>query len=276
MTRQDFMKIIDGKKIANKILTGLKKEITAKKLNLCLVVVLVGDDPASHLYVKLKEKKAKEIGIKIEKYLLDKNSSEEEIINIIKKLNKDKKINGILVQMPLPRTTGMRGKPDKISPNKIINIIHPKKDIDGFLEDSPYNSPFILSIWQAIESTKINLKNKKIIALVNSEIFGEALKNFFKNKNLNINYFLNISNTKNADIIITTLGKPNIIKNKMIKKGAVLIDGGISKIGEWIVGDIDAKSVSQKANYLSPVPGGLGPLTIAFLLKNIVRANMMK
>ena len=255
------MKNIDGKKIADGILEDLKEEIKNMSFELCLGVILVGDDPASRLYVQKKEESADKIGIEIKKYILSKDSSEEEILEIVNFLNQDKQVNGILVQMPLPK---------HVSSDKIIQAINPKKDVDGFLLKSKFDSPFVLAIQKAINATGEDLNNKKIIALVNSDAFGKIVKRIIKADYL-IGFIKDyINDLKKADVIITALGQPNIIKSSMIKQNVILIDGGISKKNGRIVGDVDKKSVKEKAKWLSPVPGGIGPMTIAFLLKNVV------
>ena len=256
------MQIIDGKKIADKILMDLKKKVKERKLKPRLAIILVGDDPSSLLYIKTKEKTAVRIGVKIEKFFLPKKSSESEILKVIGELNNNLNIGGILVQLPLPK---------RISPDKIINGISPKKDVDGLSLDSGFDSPFVLSIWEALQETKENLKNKKIVALVNSEIFGKRLSLFFKRRGLDI-VLGGLPPGLKADVLITALGKPGIIKSSMLKKGIILIDGGISRINGKTAGDIDAESVKQKAKWFSPVPGGLGPITVAFLLKNLINS----
>jgi len=260
------MNLIDGKKIADGILEELKKEIEEKKLKLCLGLILVGDNPASQLYVRKKEEAAQEIGIEIKKKILPQDVSEEEILKVINQFNQDDQVSGILVQMPLPKG---------INSDKIIKAINSEKDVDGFLPESKFDSPFILAIEQALKSTGEDLDNKKSIALVNSEIFGQSLVNFFKNKGLTISIEVGPLQRSDlelgsADVIITALGQPEVIKSSMIKHGVILIDGGISKKNGKIVGDIDRESVQGKSSWLSPVPGGLGPLTVAFLLKNLI------
>ncbi len=260
------MKIINGKKIADRILADLKKEIKKKKLKPSLAIILVGDNPSSLLYVQKKEQAAQKIGIEIRKYNLSKQASEKEILKVIDSLNQDKQINGILVQLPLPKN---------ISADRIIRAIKSTKDIDGFTQESKFDSPFILSIQQALKETKENLRSKKIIALVNSDVFGKALYRFFFERELIRIECIRQGDkkkTKQADVLITALGWPNLINNSRIKEGAILIDGGISKIDGKTVGDIDRESVKEKAKWLAPVPGGLGPLTVAFLLKNVVLA----
>jgi len=260
------MKIIDGKKIADQILDGLKNEIDQKNLQPCLAVISIGDEPASLLYVQKKEEAAQKIGIKIRKHHLPERTLEKEILGLIDSLNKDSRINGVLIQLPLP---------NHLAADKIIQAIEPTKDVDGFIKESRFESPFILAIWQALVATGQELKNKKIVALVNSDIFGQALKLYLKG--LSVDYLIGFKNEfieylEKADIVVTALGQSNLIKGEMIKQGAILIDGGISRKDNKTMGDVDKESVQEKAGWLTPVPGGIGPLTVAFLLKNVVLA----
>jgi len=259
------VRIIQGKKIADRILADLKEEIKAKKIKPVLAVILVGHNPASRLYLRLKEKAAQKVGIKIKNFTLPSKISEKKILEIIASLNEDSKINGILVQLPLPKG---------LSPDKIIKEIIPSKDVDGFVKESHFQSPFILAIWQVLLVTGENLKNKKAIALVNSDVFGQALCRFLKRKGLKAKYVLGalLPLVTRVDILIAALGQPNFVKGSMVKEGVILIDGGITKRKRRVIGDIDRKSVSKKAKWLSPAPGGLGPMTVAFLLKNVVLA----
>ena len=251
------MKIINGRKIANQILVDLKKEIKLKKIKPCLAVILIGNNPASNLYVKLKQIAAKKVGIKVIKKNLSDNVSEQEVLEIINRFNQDSEINGILVQLPLP---------NHLSKNNIVQAISSEKDIDGFSSKSKFDPPLIMAIEKTLEATGEEIKVKKAIALVNSDVFGKMLKSKLK-----INYQIGfIKDLKEFDVIITALGGPNVITGSMIKQGVILIDGGINIKDGKIVGDIDMQSVKNKAGWISPVPGGVGPLTVAFLLKNIV------
>lgn len=248
------MKIINGRRIADQILLDLKKEIEEKKIKGCLAVVLIGGNPASHLYTRKKEEAARKIDLQVRKYLLPEQISEKEVLGLIDSLNKDRQINGILVQLPLP---------NHLAVDKIIQTIQPIKDVDGFVKNSPYQSPFILAIGQALEATGEDLSNKQAVALVNSKTFARKLKSHFSDLEF-------IQDLGKADIVISALGRPQYIKGAMIKNGAVLIDGGISRLANKTVGDIDRESVQDQAAWLSPVPGGLGPLTVAFVMKNLV------
>jgi methylenetetrahydrofolate dehydrogenase (NADP+)/methenyltetrahydrofolate cyclohydrolase len=278
------MKIFNGKKVAKKILLDLKRRLKKEKRKSKLAVISIGEDPASNLFIRNKKQAARKIGIRVNHYKFKKSTKEKEIIKKINDLNKDPSVNGIIVQLPLPKG---------FNTGKIIGEIHPQKDVDGFHKKTYFSSPLISAISIALKDSTKNFKNpkgkkvsygagKKIIALVNSDIFGETLKNFLKRKKIKINYLLRKkipllklrSRLKSSDIIITVCGCPNFIKGNMIKKGVILIDGGITVLkNKKVVGDVDRKSVEDKASFLTPVPGGIGPLTVALLLKNVYLAK---
>jgi len=262
------MKIISGKKITEKILNRLKETIKQKNLKPSLAVILVGSDKASQLYLRRKKETAQRIGIRVEEYLLPAQTSEEEILSLISRLNKDEQIDGILVQLPLPPS---------VSVDKITQAIDLKKDVDGFR--GGYFSPFAGALLTALKATKVKLKDKKIIALVNSEALGKLLQ--AGEKDIKIDYRIGvcpelINDLKKADVIITALGRPDLIKGSMLKKGVILIDGGIVWQKGKIKGDIDRESIKRKASWFSPVPGGVGPITVALLLNNVVLAAERK
>lgn len=259
------MKIFEGKKIAEKILLDLKKKIKQEKIKPKLAIISLASDPASRLFIKNKKKASRRIGIKVNHYQFDSRAKKEKIIKKIRDLNNSPSVNGILIQLPLPKG---------FEAGEIIKEINPQKDIDGFREESFFSSPLISAILIALKDSKKDLKNKKIIALVNSDIFGQALKKFLRKKKIKINYFLrkeiSLPKLKKADIIISVCGDPQFITGQRIKKGAMIIDGGIKVFPKRkIVGDADQESLKNKASFLTPVPGGLGPLTVALLLKNV-------
>ncbi len=270
------MKLLEGKKISEKILASLKKKISIKKTKPELAVILVGEDKASETYVFLKEKAAKKIDMSFHKFKFKENVPEKEIIEKIKELNANKKISGIIVQLPLPK---------KFHTQKIINTIFLQKDVDGF--SSQNNSKglqpvFPKAIIKTLESSKANLKNKKTVIIANSKIFGETMQEALKRKKIESEYILSkelkqkIDKVQKADIIISAVGKINLIKSDMIKKGVIIVDGGISKKNGKTFGDVDFRNVSQKASFISPVPGGVGPVTIACLLENVYLASLKK
>lgn len=261
------MVLFDGKKKAEIILSELKGQIKQEEVKPVLNVVFAGDNPASELFVRTKQQESEKIGIKINIHRFDADAPEQEIIDKIRQLNNDKNINGIIVQLPLPYG---------LDAEKIINEISPKKDVDGFGKETLFEPPLISAIMSALQDLEDEIHEKEILAIVNSDIFGLTLKKFLSQKGLKINYLLSeeISAKKDiierTDIIITALGRPKFLKGDMIKKGAALIDAGIvvSDFGK-IIGDVEKSSVSAKAGSLTPVPGGVGPLTVAYLLKNV-------
>lgn len=269
------MKIFNGNKISEKILKDLKKKIAKERKSPALAIILIGENPESKLYIRNKKAAAEKINLKVLSYKFKDDIGEKKLIGKIKELNENPGVNGIIVQLPLPK---------KLNTDKIINSIEPKKDVDGFhrvnrqlLKSSkPYFFPVLpAAILIALNSATGNLKNKKIVASVNSDIFGEVLKDFFKKAGIRINYSIgekNISLLKSADVIISVRGRPHFIKGEMIKKNVILIDAGIKLVNGKLKGDVDRESVAEKVSFLTPVPGGIGPLTVALLLRNVCLA----
>jgi methylenetetrahydrofolate dehydrogenase (NADP+)/methenyltetrahydrofolate cyclohydrolase len=280
------MKLFDGKKAARKILKEIEDEVNKKKRNRpALAVILVGEDEASKLYLKLKKETGARVGIKVQEYLFATNVKEEEVISKIKTLNEDKKTHGIIVQLPLPAM---------LNPDRIVSAIDLKKDVDGFQKENkrfsftkeksePRFSPVLPNaVLLALKTVlKKDLPDKKIVALVNSEVFGQALKGILEKEGAQVNclvrkacVIMGVQNeVKEADVLISVCGCPRFIKGDMIKEGAILIDAGITRYSDGkVVGDIDSESVKNKAAFLTPVPGGIGPLTVALLLRNVYLA----
>ncbi|MEA2065403.1 MAG: tetrahydrofolate dehydrogenase/cyclohydrolase catalytic domain-containing protein [Patescibacteria group bacterium] len=273
-----MVKILDGKKLARKINRETEVEIKKSKITSGLAAILIGDNQASKLYVKLKEEQAKKIGIKFYKYKFSKNIAQNKILNTINLLNQNEKISGIIVQLPLPK---------KFNAEKIIQKINFKKDIDGFHKKSLVQSPVVLSVIEFLKTANQNLSDKKIVIIANSAIFFNSLRAILiKNNTKKSNIFLAKSTNKNliektliADIIIIVIGKTKFLKAKMIKNNAIIIDIGINKVDGKVVGDVDFENIKNKASFITPVPGGVGPLTIAMLLKNcleLAKIQMVK
>ncbi|PKL72073.1 bifunctional methylenetetrahydrofolate dehydrogenase/methenyltetrahydrofolate cyclohydrolase [Candidatus Kuenenbacteria bacterium HGW-Kuenenbacteria-1] len=270
-------KILKGNKIAKKIKKELKQKIAKLKIKPGLAIILVGQNKASNVYVKIKEKACKEIGIYFELFTFKKEKTilvlEKKIITLIKNLNKRLDIHGILVQLPLPA---------ELNTNKIIKTINPKKDVDGFHPQNIKNKIIISPVFKAIiEFLKIiptsNLKQKKVLIIAKNKIFTEPLKFLLKKLKLNIAIYFYSKNYKiqelkkisqQADILIIAIGKPKFITADMVKKDAVVIDIGYNLIKNKSVGDVDFENVFKKIRFITPVPGGIGPLTVAFLLEN--------
>ncbi len=264
---KDNNHILNGKAEAEKMLLDLKKNIAKLKTKPTLAVILVGHDPASKVYVGIKEKRAKELGVNFVKYHLPASVGEKEVINLIHELNSNKKITGILLQLPLPK---------KNNTHKVISAIAIKKDVDG-LNSSKLISPTIQSILRLIKLSKQKLINKKAVILCHSQEFAESLKKELLQHKTNVDILLkhdfktlNSSFLNRYSIIVIALGQKHFLKPEMIKKDAVIIDVGINRFDKKIFGDVDPRCF-KKTRYISPVPGGVGPLTVAYLFKNLLK-----
>lgn len=274
------MKKIDGKMIAAKKLLAAQEKIDEFSLEPALAVILVGDDAPSHLYVRLKEKAAKEIGIELRTYFFAKNASREEIETGITFLNDDPQTHGIIVQLPLPA---------HLDADDIIGLIDPHKDVDGFhthnqerfLADKKTIYPvFPGAIMALIESCNVILSGKKAVVLGRSDVFDRVMTHALEQKGVKTD-FIACTNKKEfsqkergminrSDIIVTACGVSGMLSCDIIRDGAIVIDGGISTVDGKTVGDVDQASCSERDIMISPVPGGVGPVTIACLLENIV------
>ncbi len=269
--------IIDGKKEAEFIRNEIKKEISDLKSKTSkipsLTVILIGDYVPSQIYVKNKEKSAQEVGIKSKILKYQKKISEKEILAKINELNKDKDTSGILVQLPLP---------EHINKEKIINAIHPKKDVDGF---NPVNVGNLSSGYKSIvpctplgcllliKKVEKNLSGKHAVIIGRSNLNGKPMAQLLLKENCTVTIVH--SKTKNlqneclkADILVAAVGVPNLVKKNWVKDDAIVIDVGINKVGKEIVGDVNFDELKDKIKAITPVPGGVGPMTIACLLKN--------
>lgn len=277
--------LIDGKELAKKIRKNLKKEVTELKengVNPKLAVIMVGNDPGSTVYVRNKSKACEKTGIEFEEFLFDENLSEEELLKVIEKLNNDSTINGILLQSPVPK---------HIDINKAFRTISPEKDVDGFnpvnvgnltIGEDAFVSCTPYGVIKMFEEYNIDLEGKNAVILGRSNIVGKPMIQCCLNKNATVTVChsrtKNIGEiTKNADVIISAIGKPKFLKGDMVKEGTVVIDVGINRLEDGsIVGDVDFDEVSKKASYITPVPGGVGPMTIAMLLNNVVKATKIQ
>ena len=274
-------KILDGKAVSQRIKDELKVEvesIKAKGVNPGLAVVIVGDNPASRVYVNSKKKSCAEIGIASFEYALEESTTEEELLALVRKLNVDSTVNGILVQLPLPK---------HINEETIINAITPEKDVDAF---HPVNVGKIMignfdflpctpaGVMELIKESNIELEGKKCVVVGRSNIVGKPQSMLLLHKNATVT--ICHSRTKNlkeeclqADVLVVAVGRANMITGDMVKEGAVVIDVGMNRLPDKkLCGDVDFESVSKVASYITPVPGGVGPMTIATLMKNTVTA----
>jgi len=273
--------VIDGKSLAKKIREGLKEDVAKlKKKGIIpkLAVIMVGDDKASKVYVKNKSKACEEIGIEYEEFLRNSDITMDELLSLIDELNAREDIHGILLQSPIPKHLDI---------NKAFNRIDYRKDVDGF---NPVNvgklvigedcfiscTPF--GVMKMLEEYGIEIEGKNAVVVGRSNIVGKPLAQCLLAKNATVTIChsrtKNIHQiTTNADILVAALGKPKYIKDTMVKEGAVVIDVGINRTENGkLVGDVDFESVSKKASYITPVPGGVGPMTIAMLMTNLVKS----
>ena len=273
--------ILDGKLLAKKIKEDLRKEVEELKQNGIfpkLAVIMVGNDSASKVYVRNKSIACEEVGIEYEEYLLDENTTMEELLGLINKLNQDKSVNGILLQSPIPKGLDI---------NEAFKTIAPEKDVDGFnpcnvgklcLGQDAFVSCTPYGIIKLLEEYGIDIEGKDAVVVGRSNIVGKPMMQCLLNKNATVTIChsktIKLDRvTKKADILVVAIGKPKFITKDMVKEGAIVIDVGINR-GEdgKLCGDVDYDEVSKVASYITPVPGGVGPMTIAMLMHNIVKA----
>ncbi len=283
--------IIDGKEIAGVMRRELAEKVSemkAKGVTPGLAVILVGDDPASASYVKSKEKSCEEMGMYSRDIRLSADTEEKELLGLIEELNKDEKIDGILVQLPLP---------SHMDEEKVILAIHPDKDVDGFhplnvgkmlLEQETFLPCTPHGILKLLEYSKIPVKGKKVVVIGRSNIVGKPLSSLFIQKKAWGNATVTVCHTATqdlkkecleADILVAAAGRPEMITGDMIKEGAVVIDVGVNRVedssrkrGYRLTGDVNFQQAEAKASHITPVPGGVGPMTITMLLFNTVES----
>lgn len=274
--------IIDGKELAKKIRMNLKieyQELKQKNIKSKLVVIMVGDNSASKIYVKNKNKACEDVGIEYEEYLLGMETSQKELIDLIEKLNEDKSVNAILLQSPIPSNLNI---------NEAFTTISPEKDVDGFntlnvgklvLNQDTFVPCTPYGIMKIFEEYNIDLSGKNVVILGRSNIVGKPLIHCCLNRNATVttchSKTQNIKEiTLKADILISAIGKANFVTADMVKENAVVIDVGINRLENGkITGDVDFDNVKEKASYITPVPGGVGPMTIAMLMNNVIKAT---
>lgn len=267
--------ILDGKKLRDELLVQYKEKIKEEKLNITLAIILVGNNEASKLYIKNKEKYCTEVGIKVDKYLLDEDTSEKVLINLIKDLNEDEKVTGIILQSPVP---------NGIDFDKCSGMILPSKDVDGFTKDNVYNLYLnkksilpctVKGIIKLLEYYNIEINGKNVAIIGRGNIVGKPLAMALENRNATVSLLHSKTKdlkmfTKDADIVVVACGIPKLLKKEMIKEGSVVIDVGISRMDGKIVGDIDFDNIKDIALFVTPNPGGIGPMTIAMIIDNLI------
>lgn len=262
--------LINGRALAADIRRELKANITAAGFKPTLGVILVGNDPASHLYVSLKERAAHEVGVTVEKAIFPADTKQQDLLEKINNFNERTDIDAVLVQLPLPQG---------IDENTVINTIRPDKDADGFHRqnlsllnsDKSFIIPGLsLGIVRLIESTGLPLNGKNAVLIVNSDEFARPTAELLRQRGLTVDISQQPdSKTSQADVIVVAVGKPNTIHSEHVKNGAVVIDVGTTKTGDRVVGDVAQDEFMGREIYLTPVPGGVGPMTVAMLLRNV-------
>jgi methylenetetrahydrofolate dehydrogenase (NADP+)/methenyltetrahydrofolate cyclohydrolase len=278
-------KLISGKEVSQAVKLRVcdeVKELKEQGIEPCLAVILVGDDPASRVYVNNKKKACEFCGIRSLEYVLPAETSEEELISLVEKLNNDKSVNGILCQLPLPK---------HLDEKKILNLIRPEKDVDAF---HPENVGHIMigdfsflpctpaGIMEMLRYENISLDGKNCVIIGRSNIVGKPMAMLMLKENATVTIcHSRTTNLKEivagADVIVAAVGKPNFVTADMVKDGAVIIDVGINRMDDGsLCGDVDFEACKEKASYITPVPGGVGPMTIATLMQNTITATRIQ
>lgn len=275
--------ILNGKKISKEIEQELVAEVAQLRdegINPCLAVILVGKDPASQVYVKNKERACERIGIESIRHILPATTDQRELVALVKELNADPRVNGILVQLPIPK---------HIDEHQILPIVNPRKDVDGFtplnvaglMIGSPCLKPCTPSgIIELLKRYNIPLKGKKAVVIGRSNIVGKPLAMLLLAENCTVSICHSwtenlVEETNSADILIAAVGRPKFVTAKMVRRGAIVIDVGINMTDSGLCGDVNFASVQKVASAITPVPGGVGPMTIAMLMKNTVMASKL-
>lgn len=267
--------ILDGKKVRDEILEKLKEKISQENLKILLAIILVGDDEVSKIYIKNKEKYCKMVGINVNKYVFPKDALESDVIKLIDELNNDERVTGIILQSPVPK---------QIDFDKCSGLINSSKDVDGFTKDNIYNLYLgkktilpctVKGIIKLLEYYKIPISGSNVVVVGRGNIVGHPLSLALENLDATVTVAhsktKNLSEiTKNADILISATGVAHLIKSDMVKPNSVVIDVGVSRIGGKIVGDVDFDKIKDIAAFITPNPGGIGPMTVAMIIDNLV------
>lgn len=279
------MALISGKEVSQKVKDEIKSQtklLKDKGISVKLAVIIVGDDPASHIYVKNKKKACEYVGFESLEYALDENTSEEELLELIDKLNKDKTVNGILCQLPLPKHIDEKKIIDSISSLKDVDAFHPVNVGKIMIGDYEFLPCTPAGIMRLIESTSYDVSGKDCVIIGRSNIVGKPMAMLMLHKNATVTIChsrtKNIEEKiKNADIVIAAVGIPKFVKGDMVKDGALVIDVGINRTSDGkLCGDVDFDEVSKKASFITPVPGGVGPMTISMLMQNTLKAAKLQ
>lgn len=271
------MMLLDGKQVSNEIKEQLKQKVRNYLIKPCLVVIQIGHDIASDVYIRSKEKACNEIGIYFKRICFEETTTEREIINKIIELNNDEYVHGIIIQLPIP---------DKYNTTKLINLIHKDKDVDGLTD---HNAGKLFKnnyhavpctprgIMRLLEYYDISVTGKKVTVIGKSNLVGKPLAMLLLDQGATVTICHSKTenlkeHTINADIVITAVGKRNILTEDMVKEGVIVIDVGMNHDDDGkLCGDVEFENVSKKASYITPVPGGVGPMTVAMLLENVIK-----
>ena len=271
------MMLLDGKKVKKEILEDIKKELIEINRPLGLTVIQVGEDPASKVYVGQKEKMAIELGYNFSHVKLDENITEEELLHIIDEINEDEMVDGLLVQMPLPKHINAKTVQNRIAPNKDVDglcdinagkLMH---NVDTLVPCTPYG------IMDILDNYGIEVAGKNVVVVGRSDLVGKPIAQLMLNSNATVTVCHSKTAdlamyTKLADILVVAVGIPNFITGDMIKEDAVVVDVGINRVEGKLIGDVEYDTAVEKASYITPVPGGVGQMTVAELGRNVLKA----
>ncbi|MBE6828130.1 MAG: bifunctional methylenetetrahydrofolate dehydrogenase/methenyltetrahydrofolate cyclohydrolase FolD [Ruminococcaceae bacterium] len=278
-------KIIDGKLVSQAVKDKVREDVLSlgeKGISVCLAVIIVGDNPASRTYVNNKKKACKAAGIISREYALDENTTQQELLELIDRLNKDSEVNGILCQLPLPQGLDEKAVIASISPEKDVDAFHAVNAGHIMIGDYSFLPCTPAGITEMLDYYGIEVASKNCTVIGRSNIVGKPMAMLLLKRNGTVTICHSATKnladyTSRADILIAAVGKPNFVTADMVKDGAVVIDVGINRNSEGkLCGDVDFDAVSKKASYITPVPGGVGPMTIATLLKNTVTAAKLQ
>jgi len=277
-------KLLEGKQLADKIKARLVEDIRFLGIKPVLASIVLGNNPASEAYVHSQKKAAQELGVDYQPHKLEANIFENDLIQFILELNDNEAVNGIIIQMPLP---------EQIDYKKISNFIHPEKDIEGMhpanIGKIVFGKPRVLpctaaSVMELLNSTGVDLSGKEVVVVGHSEIVGKPLALLLLDSLATVTVcHIGTSqagkleeHVRRAEVLIAAVGKPGLIKGEWIKEGAIVIDVGINRVGDQIVGDVEFEAAQKRASWITPVPGGVGPLTVTMLMRNLVEVTKLQ
>ncbi len=281
-------KLLEGRPIAEKLKIQLREEIESLKIKFktipALATIQVGENSQATIYLKSQKKLAKDLGVEFQEHLLSNATTESELINYIDKLNKDKKVTGILLQLPLPSQINSKNIPVHINPLKDVEGMHPENVGQALFGKMRIGSCTALAVMELIESTGVDLYGKEAVIVGHSEIVGKPvslllLDKFATTTTCHIatgqrGYLP--THVKRAEILVVAVGRPGIIQGEWVQEGAIVIDVGINRVGDKIVGDVEFQKAFERASYITPVPGGVGPVTVVMLMRNLVEAAKLQ